>query len=58
MLEPWFLLQGLLLLFAGRWFARTATGRRRWALSLIAGTVLTVAFGAALAVAHQHFAVS
>ena len=56
--EPWFLLQGLLLLLAGRWFARTAAGRRRWTLSLIAAVVLADAFGIALAVAHQHFAVS
>ena len=56
--EPWFLVQGLLLAFAGRWFARTATGRRRWTLSSITGTVLAVAFGTALTVAHRHFAVS
>jgi hypothetical protein len=56
--EPWFLLQGLLLLFAGRWFARTATGRRWWTLSSIAGTVQAVAFGVTLAVAHKRFAVS
>ena len=56
--EPWFLVQGLLLLFVGCWFARTATGRRRWTLSLITGTVLAVAFGVALTVAHRHFAVS
>ena len=56
--EPWFLIQGLLLLFAGRWFARTAAGRRWWTLSLIAGVVLVDAFGVALAVAHKHFAVS
>jgi Protein of unknown function (DUF3995) len=56
--EPWFLIQGLLLLFAGRWFARTVAGRRRWTLSLIAGVVLVDAFGVALAVAHRHFAVS
>jgi hypothetical protein len=56
--EPWFLIQGLLLLFAGRWFARTATGRRWWTLSLIAGVVLVDAFGIALAIAHKHFAVS
>ena len=56
--EPWFLIQGLLLLLAGRWFARTAAGRRRWTLSLIAGVVLADAFGIALAVAHKHFAVS
>ena len=56
--EPWFLVQGLLLLFAGRWFARTAAGRRWWTLSLIAGTVLAVAFGVVLTVAHRRFAVS
>jgi hypothetical protein len=58
MFEPWFLLQGLLLVLAGRWFARTAGGRRRWTLSLIAGVVLVDAFGIALAAAHKHFAVS
>ncbi len=56
--EPWFLLQGMLLMFADRWFARTAAGRRWWTLSLIAGAVLAVAFGVALAVARKHFAVS
>jgi len=56
--EPWFLIQGLLLLLAGRWFARTAAGHRWWTLSLIAGIVLIDAFGIALAVAHKHFAVS
>ena len=56
--EPWFLLQGLLLLLAGRWFARTAAGRRWWTLSLIAGVVFVDAFGIALAVTHEHFAVS
>lgn len=47
----------MLLLFAGRWFARTATGRRWWTRSLIAGTALDVAFGVTLAVAHKYFAV-
>jgi hypothetical protein len=56
--EPWFLLQGLLLLLAGRWFARTAAGRRWWTLSLIAAVVLVDAFGIALAVARKHFTVS
>ena len=56
--EPWFLVQGLLLLFADRWFARTAGGHRRWTLSLIVGTALVDVFGVALAVAHQRFAVS
>jgi hypothetical protein len=56
--EPWFLIQGFLLLFAGRWFARTAAGRRWWMRSLIAGVVLADAFGIALAVTHKHFAVS
>jgi len=56
--EPWFLIQGLLLLLAGRWFARTAAGRRWWTLSLIAGVVLVDAFGVVLAGAHKHFVVS
>jgi len=56
--EPWFLIQGLLLALAGRWFARTATGCRRWTLSLAAGIVLIDAFGIALAVTQHRFAVS
>ena len=56
--EPWFLIQGLLLALAGRWHARTATGRRRWTLSLVAGIVLAGAFGIVLAVTHHRFAVS
>ena len=51
--EPWFLIQGLLLLFAGRWFARTTGGRRWWALSLTAGLVLVDAFGIVLLVAGE-----
>ena len=56
--EPWFLIQGLLLALAGHWFARTATGRRRWTLSLAAGIVFIDAFGIALAVTHHRFAMS
>ena len=56
--EPWFLIQGLLLALVGHWFARTAAGRRRWTLSLVAGIVLVDAFGIALAVTHHRFAVS
>ena len=56
--EPWFLIQGLLLALAGRWLARTPAGRRRWTLSLIAGTVLIDAFGVVLALTHHRFAVS
>jgi Protein of unknown function (DUF3995) len=56
--EPWFLIQGLLLALAGHWFARTATRRRRWTLSLAAGIVLIDAFGIALALTHHRFAVS
>jgi Protein of unknown function (DUF3995) len=56
--EPWFLIQGLLLVLAGRWLARTPTERRRWTLSLVAGIVLVDAFGIVLAVTHHHFAVS
>ena len=58
MFEPWFLILGLLLALAGRWFARTAAGRRWWTLSLAAGIVLADAFGIVLAVTHHHFAVS
>jgi hypothetical protein len=56
--EPWFLIQGLLLALAGRWLARTATGRRRWTLSLVAAIVLVDAFGTLLAVTHHHLTVS
>jgi len=56
--EPLFLIQGLLLALAGHWFARTATRRRRWTLALATGIVLIDASGVALAVTHQHFAVS
>lgn len=55
--EPWFLIQGLLLLFAGRWFV-TTTRARRWTPSILAGVVLVDAFGIALAIAHQRFAVN
>jgi len=56
--EPWFLIQGLLLALAGGWLGRTATGRRRWTLSLVAGIVLVDAFGIVLAVTHHRFALS
>jgi uncharacterized protein DUF3995 len=56
--EPWFLIQGLLLALVGHWFARTATGRRRWTASLVAGIVLIGAFGTVLAVTHHHVTVS
>jgi hypothetical protein len=56
--EPWFLIQGLLLALAGRWFARAATRRRCWTMSLTAGIVLVDAFGVVLAVTHHRFAVS
>lgn len=55
--EPWFLAQGLLLLFAGRWFTRTKT-RRHWTLSVLAGTVLLDALGVALTITHQRLAVN
>ena len=56
--EPWFLVLGLLLALAGRWFAGPAPSRRRWTLSLVAAIVLVDAFGVALAVTHHRFAVS
>jgi Protein of unknown function (DUF3995) len=55
--EPWFLVLGLLLALAGRWFAGPAVSRR-WTLSLVAAIVLIDAFGAALALTHHSFAVS
>ena len=56
--EPWFLVLGLLLALAGYGFAPTATGRRRWTLSLLAAIAASCAFGVALAVTHHTFAVS
>lgn len=56
--EPWFLVLGLLLALAGRWFAGSAPRRHRWMLSLVATIVLVDAFGVALAVTHHRFAVS
>jgi hypothetical protein len=55
--EPWFLVLGLLLALAGRWFAGPVASRR-WMLSLVAAIVLVDAFGIALAVTHHRFAVS
>ena len=55
--EPWFLVLGLLLALAGRWFAGPAASRR-WTLSLVAVVVLVDAFGVALAVTHHRFAVA
>ncbi|MGH3174649.1 MAG: DUF3995 domain-containing protein [Streptosporangiaceae bacterium] len=56
--EPWFLILGLLLALAGRWFAGPAVSRRRWTLSLAAAIVLIDAFGVALALTHHRFAVA
>ncbi len=56
--EPWFLLQGLMLAWAGHQFAATTAGRRRWAWSLIAGTVLVEAFGLILTATHHRLAIS
>ena len=55
--EPWFLVLGLLLALAGRWFAGPAASRR-WTLSLVAVIVLVDAFGIVLAVTHHRFAVA
>jgi hypothetical protein len=55
--EPWFLIEGVLLLLAGRQFLRTPKARRWWTASLIVGTALIVLFGAALAVTDQQVAV-
>jgi hypothetical protein len=55
--EPWFLILGLLLALAGRWFAEPAVSRR-WTLSLVAAIVVIDAFGTALALTHHRFAVA
>ena len=55
--EPWFLIEGLLLLLAGRQFLRTPKARRWWTVSVIAGTALIDVFGIVLALTNQHVAV-
>jgi uncharacterized protein DUF3995 len=55
--EPWFLIEGILLLLVGRQFLPTLTARRRWILSVIIGTALIDVFGTLLAVSKLHFAV-
>ena len=57
MFEPWFLIEGTLLLLAGRQFLRTPKARRRWTMSVIAGTALIDVFGILLALSNQHVAV-
>jgi hypothetical protein len=55
--EPWFLILGVLLALAGRWFAGPGVSRR-WTLSLVAAIVLIGAFGVALVLTHHRFAVA
>jgi hypothetical protein len=55
--EPWFLIEGILLLLAGRQVLRTREARRRWTMSIIAGTALIDVFGVLLALSNQHVAV-
>jgi Protein of unknown function (DUF3995) len=55
--EPWFLIEGALLLLAGRQFLRTPTARRWWTMSVIIGTTLIGVFGTLLTVSNLHFAV-
>jgi hypothetical protein len=52
-----FLVEGVLLLLAGRQFVRTPKARRRWTISVIAATALVDVFGLVLALRHQHVAV-
>lgn len=54
--EPWFLLEGILLLLAGRQFLQTPKARRRWTMSVIAGTALIGAYGILLALSNQQVA--
>jgi len=48
--EPWFLIEGLLLLLVGWQFLRTPKGRRRWQMSIIVGAALIDLFGTLLVV--------
>jgi hypothetical protein len=55
--EPWFLIEGVLLLLAGRQFLRTPASRHLWTMSVIIGVALVDVFGTLLAVSKLHFAV-
>jgi hypothetical protein len=55
--EPWFLLEGVLLVLAGRQYLRTARGRRRWTTLMVAGALLVLLFGVVLTATGRRVAV-
>ena len=54
--EPWFLVEGLLLLLAGWWSLR-APGAHRWTVSVLVGAALIDVFGVLLVLGKHHLAV-
>lgn len=56
--EPCFVIEGVLLALAAWQFIRTPAGRRRWAVSMVAGVVAVDVFGALLSLGGVHFAIS
>lgn len=56
--EPYFLIEGVLIALAGWQFARTPAARRRWAMTVVAGTLLIEVFGTLLSLSGLRFAVS
>jgi hypothetical protein len=55
--EPWFLLEGVVLVLAGWQYLRTAPGRRRWIAVITAGTLLILLFGVLLTVTGKRVAI-
>ena len=56
--EPYFLIEGVLIALAGWQSLRTPAARRRWAMTVVAGTLLIEVFGTLLSLSGLRFAVS
>ena len=56
--EPCFAIEGVLIALAAWQFIRTRTGRRRWLVTVLAGTLVIDVFGTLLSVVGMRFAVS
>ena len=56
--EPWFLIEGVLLVLAVHQFLRTRATRRRWLITIIVGVALVDVLGTLLALNNLHLAVS
>ena len=54
--EPWFLVEGMLLLLAG-WASLRAPNAHRWTVSVVVGAALIEAFGVLLVLSKHHVAV-